>query len=84
MSTRFRVVSTTGYGIRPGGAGGVSNKRPPGVSYAVLDSAVGYRVVAEFNADDGLHGAAKAPLRLVRARERAAALEAECLAAERL
>jgi hypothetical protein len=57
VSERYRVSSVLGYTIHPGhatsGVGGGSH-RTPSRSYAVLDSAVCYRIVAEFITRSGV------------------------------
>jgi hypothetical protein len=55
VSERYRVSSVLGYTIHPNlhGAGGGSH-RTPSRSYSVLDSAVCYRIVAEFITRSGV------------------------------
>lgn len=48
---RFRVVTVTGWVIGPDSKG---HSGPPGEAFAVLDSAVCYRIVGEFRAGGGL------------------------------
>jgi hypothetical protein len=47
MSERFIMRSVTGYTINPS-TGRASNAHPPKRSFVVLDSAINYRIVAEF------------------------------------
>jgi len=51
VSDRFRVTSACGFTINPrsGPATGGAGARQPKRSFAVLDSAFCYRIVAEFN-----------------------------------